>query len=133
MFYSGSKESFFQKLWNFVDRGDLPPQLTDSRWLLDLAFLTGLTSELNEFNTELQGENMIAIKIIGIINSQRNTDVMEDSADEIVCAKLLPRVQSRADGIFDASVCILCIDKLLMEFERMFKDSERTKFTVSHY
>jgi hypothetical protein len=40
-------------------------------------------------------------------------------------------VQSCADGIFDASVYILCIDKLLKELERRFKDFEHMKFTVS--
>jgi hypothetical protein len=29
------------------DRDDLPPQLKDSRWLLDLAFLIDLTAKLN--------------------------------------------------------------------------------------
>jgi hypothetical protein len=42
-----------------------------------------------------------------------------------------PSVQSHADGTFDASVYILCIDKLLKEIERRYKDSERMKFTVS--
>jgi hypothetical protein len=44
------------------DRGDLPPQLKDSRWLLDLAFLIDLTAKLNDFNTDLQGENKTIIK-----------------------------------------------------------------------
>jgi hypothetical protein len=30
------------------DRGDLPPQLKDSRWLIDLAFIIDLTAELND-------------------------------------------------------------------------------------
>jgi hypothetical protein len=46
------------------DRGDIPPQLKDSHWLLDLAFLTDLTAELNE----LQGKKTI-IKMISTINS----------------------------------------------------------------
>jgi hypothetical protein len=41
-----------------------------------------------------------------------------------------PSIQSHADGTFDASVYILCIDKLLKEFERRFKDFECMKFTV---
>jgi hypothetical protein len=51
------------------DRGDLPPQLKDSRWLLYLAFLVHLTAKLNELNTELQGENKTIIKMIGTIDS----------------------------------------------------------------
>jgi hypothetical protein len=41
-----------------------------------------------------------------------------------------PSVQSRADYTFDESVYILCIDKLLKEFERRFKDFESMKFPV---
>jgi len=33
-------------------------------------------------------------------------------------------VQSHANGTFDAFVYILCIDKLLEEYEKRFKDSE---------
>jgi hypothetical protein len=39
--------------------------------------------------------------------------------------------KSPTDGTFDASVYILCIDELLREFERRFKDFKRMKFTVS--
>jgi hypothetical protein len=35
------------------DRVDLSPQLKDSVWLLDLAFLTDLTAKLDDFKTEL--------------------------------------------------------------------------------
>jgi hypothetical protein len=51
------------------DRGDLPPKLKDSWWLLDLAFLIDLTTKLSELNTELQGENKTIIKMIGTIDS----------------------------------------------------------------
>jgi hypothetical protein len=43
----------------------------------------------------------------------------------------VPTIQSHADGTFDAPVYILCIDKVLKEFERRFKDFEHMKFTVS--
>jgi hypothetical protein len=42
-----------------------------------------------------------------------------------------PSVQSRADYTFDESVYIVCIDKLLKEFERRFKDFESIKLTVT--
>jgi hypothetical protein len=51
------------------DRGDLPPQLKDSWWLLDLAFLTNLNTKLNDLSTELQGKNRTIIKMVGIIDS----------------------------------------------------------------
>jgi hypothetical protein len=37
-------------------RGDLPPQLKDSPWLIELDFLTDLTAKPNYLNAELQGE-----------------------------------------------------------------------------
>jgi len=55
------------------DRADLHPQLKNSRWLLDLAFLIDLTAKLNEMNTELQGENKTVIKMIGTIDSFKGT------------------------------------------------------------
>jgi hypothetical protein len=35
-----------------------------------------------------------------------------------------PSIQSRTDSTFDNFAYILCIDKLLKEFERKFKDFE---------
>jgi hypothetical protein len=45
------------------DRGNLPPHLKDSEFLLDIAFLTDLTAKLNELNTELQVGNKTVIKM----------------------------------------------------------------------
>jgi hypothetical protein len=38
------------------DSGELPPQVEDSQWLLDLAFLTDFTPEINDLNTEFHGK-----------------------------------------------------------------------------
>jgi hypothetical protein len=51
------------------DRRDLPSQLKDSRWLLDLAFLIDPIDKLNNLNTELQGENKTIIKMTGTTDS----------------------------------------------------------------
>jgi len=40
------------------------PQLKDFRWPLTLHFLTALTALINELNSELEGENKTAIKIL---------------------------------------------------------------------
>jgi hypothetical protein len=113
------------------DTGDLPPQLKDSRWLLDLAILVDLTAKLNESNTELQGENKTIIKMIGTIDSFKGKLQLWKTQLTKGVLTHFPSVQSRADGTFDASVYIPCIDKLLKEVERIFKDFERMKFTVS--
>jgi hypothetical protein len=49
------------------NRSDLPSQLKDSHRLLDLPFLTDLTAETNELNTQFQGEDNIAIEVIGTV------------------------------------------------------------------
>jgi hypothetical protein len=113
------------------DRGDLPPQLKDSRWLLYLAVLIDLTTKLNELNIKLQGENKTIIKMTGTIDSFKGKQQLWKTQLMKGVLTHLPSVQSRADDTFDASVYILGIDNRLKEFERRCKDSERIKFTVS--
>jgi hypothetical protein len=87
------------------DRGALPLQLKDYRWLLDLAFLTELTAKLNDLNTELQGENMTRTtdSFKGKLKLWR-TQLMKGVLTHF------PSVQSRADGTSDVSAYILCTD-----------------------
>lgn len=95
------------------DRCDLPPQLKDSWWLLDLAFLRDLTAKLHELNTELQDENKTIIKMTSTTDSFKGTlQVLKIQLIKGVLTHF-PSVQSRAEGPAAASVYILCIDKLL--------------------
>jgi hypothetical protein len=103
------------------DRGDLPPQLKDSQWLLDLAFLIDLTAKLSELNTELQGEKKTIIKMIGTIDSFKGKLQLWKTQLTKGVLTHFPSVQSHADGTFNASVYILCIDKLLKDFKRRLK------------
>jgi len=90
-----------------------------------------LTAELNDLSTQLQGKNRAIIKMIGAIDSFKGklklwkTQLMKGVLTHF------PSIWSRADGTFDVSVYILCIDILLKAFERRFKDFEHIKFTVS--
>jgi hypothetical protein len=70
--------------------GDLPPQLKDSQWLLDLAFLINLTAKLNDLNTELHGENNTIIKMTGTIDSFKGKLKLWKTADER-CANTFPK------------------------------------------
>jgi hypothetical protein len=112
------------------NRDDLSPQLKDSQWLLDTAFLTDCATKLNESNTELHGENRAIIKMIGTINSFKGKKLWKTQLMKGVLTHF-PSVQSCANNTFDASIYILCIDKLLNEFGRRFKDFECMKCTVS--
>jgi hypothetical protein len=113
------------------DRDYLPPQLKDSHWFTDLAFLIDLTTKLNESNAKLQCESKAIIQSTGTVDSfkgklnLRKTQVMIDVLTHF------PSVESYADGTFDASVYILYTCKLLKVFERSFKDFEFIKFTAS--
>jgi len=90
---------------------------------IDLAFLTDLTATLNDLNTELQGENKTTTKMTGTgWFFQRK--LMKGALTHF------PSIQSHTDDTFDASVYILCINRLLKEFEKRFKDYECMKFTV---
>ena len=44
-------------------------QLNDHRWLLDLAFLTDLTTMLNDLNLQLQGKDKTVIDMINSVNA----------------------------------------------------------------
>jgi hypothetical protein len=70
--------------------------------LLDFAFLIDLTAKLNYLDFELQGDNKTTIKMMGTI-----------------------------DSTFNEFVYLLCTDKLLKGFKRIFKDFERMKFNLS--
>jgi hypothetical protein len=51
------------------DSGELPPQIEDWRWLLDLAFLTDFTPKINDLNTEFHDKNTNINQMIGTIGS----------------------------------------------------------------
>jgi hypothetical protein len=50
------------------DRSDLPPELEDFQWLLNLAFLARPTVKLHELNIELKNENKINIEMTDATN-----------------------------------------------------------------
>jgi len=72
------------------NRDDLSPQLKDSQWLLDTAFLTDCATKLNESNTELHGENSAIIKMTGTIDSFKGKLKLWKTADER-CANTFPK------------------------------------------
>jgi len=114
-----------------LDKSDLSPQLDDSRWLLDLAFITDFTAKLNDMNTQLQGENKTIVKMIGTFDSVKgNLKLWRTQLIKSVLTHF-PSVQSCADGTFDASVYSLCIDKLLKAFERRFNPFQERDLSES--
>jgi hypothetical protein len=93
------------------DRDNLTLQLEDSWQLLHLGFLIDLTAILNELNTELHVQNKTTIEMIGTIDSfKRKLNLWKTQQMKGVLTHF-PCIQSRADGTFDLSVYILCIQK----------------------
>jgi hypothetical protein len=51
---------------------ELEQELDEVSWLLDLAFLTDITSKLNEVNLELQGKDRNISSMISVVNAFQN-------------------------------------------------------------
>ena len=105
---------------SFQDRRYLPPELKYNRWLLDLSFVTNLTSKVNNLNTELQGiywhHWFFHIK----------TKIQPRSVQTY-----FPSFQNRDDGVPHASVCNLCTDSLLKYSEKSSENILCILFTAS--
>jgi hypothetical protein len=81
--------------------------------LLDIAFVIDITAELNEFNTALQGGNNTVINVNSTTDSFKEKPKLWKTQLMNSVLTYFPRVPSRADGVFDVSVCNLYIVKLL--------------------
>ena len=63
-------EHLIPEIKGFVQqRGDSYEELDDPKWLADLAFLTDITSKLNELNLELQGQMKSLSQMISSVNA----------------------------------------------------------------
>jgi len=99
--------------------------------LPDLAFLTDLTAKLDDFKTELLDGNKTVIKTTDTVDSFNGklklwkTSLMKGAVTNFRNA------QSRADGTSVASFYTVCIDKLLEELQRRFRNFDFTQLSVS--
>jgi len=99
--------------------------------LPDLAFLTDLTAKLDDFKTELQGGNKPVIKTTDTVDSfNGKLKLWKTSLMKGVVTNFL-NVQSRADGTSVASFHTVCIDKLLEELQRRFRNFDFSQLSVS--
>ena len=63
-------EQLIPEIQSFLqERGDSHEELDDPQWLADLAFLTDITSKLNELNLELQGQMKTLSQMISSVNA----------------------------------------------------------------
>ena len=54
------------------DKGQPMPELSDTAWLADLAFLVDMTRHLNVLNTNLQGQNAVVSQLYSHIKAFGN-------------------------------------------------------------
>ncbi len=63
-------EQLIPEIKSFLqEKGDSHEELDDPQWLADLAFLTDITSKLNELNLELQGQMKTLSQMISSVNA----------------------------------------------------------------
>jgi predicted component of type VI protein secretion system len=51
------------------EKGKKVPELSNEKWVINLAFLTDITTLLNELNTKLQGKDKFLSDMYSIIKS----------------------------------------------------------------
>lgn len=116
------------------DTTQLEEDLQNTDFLKQLAFLTDITSHLNELNLKLQGRNQLVSDLIGNINGFRNKLRIlkfslenNDLAHFSSCRRLAEELK---DEVLDFSVCGANIQEIIDEFNARFKEFERLKSSV---
>lgn len=112
-----------------IDRGDEYKQLEDEKWLLDLAFLTDITSKLNDLNLELQGKDKSIFQMISSVNAFKQKLTLLVSKLEknnlTYFPNLMAQVNSSAAPSYDPNIYITEIKNINSEFDRRFQDFKK--------
>lgn len=103
-------------------------QLEDKKWLLDLAFLTDLTSMLNELNLELQGKDKYVINMISSVNAFKSKLQLLSSRLQRSDLRNFPHMQAELKrqgndtAQLDSARYEEQVQSILSEFDRRFTD-----------
>lgn len=118
-----------------ADTTQLEEELQSVDFLKELAFLTDITTHLNELNLNLQGRNKLMLDLIGNVNGFRNKLKIfklslskNDLSHFSSCRKLAE--ESEDDGILDFSEFAGNIQEIIEEFDTRFKDFESLKSSM---
>lgn len=103
-------------------------KLEDHQWLLDLAFLTDLTGELNELNLELQGKGKDVVNMMSSVNTFKSK--LKLMSNRLQCSNLrnFPHMQAelqrQGKGVtqLDSARYEEHVQSIFSEFERRFTD-----------
>ena len=108
------------------ERGDSYEELDDPKWLADLAFLTDITSKLNELNQELQGQMKSLSQMVSSVNAFINKLKLWMSQISKGLLNHFPTLEKRfkikTSEIPVASTYANQLNMILDEFNRRFAD-----------
>lgn len=90
---------------------DYHAKLEDHQWLLDLSFLTNLTSELNELNLELQGEGKDVVNMMSSVSTFKSKLKLMSKRLRLGDLCNLPHIQAelqrQGKGVTQLGTCTL--------------------------
>jgi hypothetical protein len=118
------------------EKGKNIPQLSDKNWILDLAFLTDITTFLNELNVKLQGKEKLLPDMYSDIKSfsaklklfYKHID--EKKLDHFVCCKKAIETFQQCNWEEVKVKFLNIIEKLQNEFSTRFSDFYSIDFKI---
>ncbi|XP_069476392.1 general transcription factor II-I repeat domain-containing protein 2-like [Ambystoma mexicanum] len=105
-------------------RGEQVEQLSNPKWLSDLAFLNDLTSKLNAFNLELQGQDKTITELIGSVNAFKVKLNLWMTQMEKGILTHFPSLKKlvRESAVYDKDMYAEHLDLIRKDFEKRFSD-----------
>ncbi|XP_069494446.1 general transcription factor II-I repeat domain-containing protein 2-like [Ambystoma mexicanum] len=105
-------------------RGEQVEQLSNPKWLSDLAFLNDLTSKLNALNLELQGQDKTITELIGSVNAFKVKLNLWMTQMEQGILTHFPSLEKlvRESVVYDKDMYAEHLDLIRKDFEKRFSD-----------
>ncbi|XP_069502334.1 general transcription factor II-I repeat domain-containing protein 2-like [Ambystoma mexicanum] len=105
-------------------RGEQVEQLSNPKWLSDLAFLNDLPSKLNALNLELQGQDKTITELIGSFNAFKVKLNLWMTQMEKGILTHFPSLEKlvRESAVYDKDMYAEHLDLIRKDFEKRFSD-----------
>ncbi|XP_069470005.1 general transcription factor II-I repeat domain-containing protein 2B-like [Ambystoma mexicanum] len=105
-------------------RGDQVEQLSNPKWLSELAFLNDLTSKLNALNLELQGQDKTITELIGSVNAFKVKLNLWMTQMEKGILTHFPSLEKlvRESAVYEKDMYAEHLDLIRKDFEKRFSD-----------
>ena len=104
--------------------------LNSNEWLWKLAFLTDITSTLNELNLKLQGKDILITRLYGYVKAFNNkltflfAQISKANFTHFKCCSILQKELPSVEH-FPSEFATAVVTSLQQEFKRRFSDFER--------